>query len=162
MVSTSEEESNFKKEFLDYPAEVQGLMLGLIKVALIEKDNNEIFKKLGISDLPKLEKDEEYEFNLSSSGLTLRKIKLSPEKKELSREEVWKTTNWNAIKTIIDGFDYEKGFEPFLNQLSKLSDRSKKRIKGVFNSMVSIKSGEVGTPKGDNKQKALDTVNSKL
>jgi predicted nucleotidyltransferase len=162
MVSTSEEESNFKKEFLDYPAEVQGLMLGLIKVALIEKDNNEIFKKLGISDLPKLEKDEEYEFNLSSSGLTLRKIKLSPEKKELSREEVWKTTNWNAIKTIIDGFDYEKGFEPFLNQLSKLSDRSKKRIKGVFNSMVSIKSGEIGTPKGDNKQKALDTVNSKL
>lgn len=162
MISTSEEESNFKKEFLDYPAEVQGLMLGLIKVALIEKDNNEIFKKLGISDLPKLEKDEEYEFNLSSSGLTLRKIKLSPEKKELSREEVWKTTNWSAIKTIIDGFDYEKGFEPFLNQLSKLSDRSKKRIKGVFNSMVSIKSGEVGTPKGDNKQKALDTVNSKL
>jgi predicted nucleotidyltransferase len=162
MVSTSEEESNFKKEFLDYPAEVQGLMLGLIKVALIEKDNNEIFKKLGISDLPKLEKDEEYEFNLSSSGLTLRKIKLSPEKKESSREEVWKTTNWSAIKTIIDGFDYEKGFEPFLNQLSKLSDRSKKRIKGVFNSMVSIKSGEIGTPKGDNKQKALDTVNSKL
>ena len=162
MVSTSEEESNFKKEFLDYPAEVQGLMLGLIKVILIEKNNDEIFQKLGISDIPKLGKDEEYEFNLSSSGLTLRKVKLTPDKKEVSREEIWKTTNWSSIKTLLDGFDYEGGFEPFLNQLSKLSDRSKKRIKGIFNSMVSIKSGEVGTPKGENKQKALDTVNSKL
>ena len=162
MVSTSEEESNFKKEFLDYPAEVQGLMLGLIKVILIEKNNDEIFQKLGISDIPKLEKDEEYEFNLSSSGLTLRKVKLTPDKKEISREDIWKTTNWSSIKTLLDGFDYDDGFEPFLDQLSKLSDRSKRRIKGIFNSMVSIKSGEVGTPKGENKQKALDKVNSKL
>lgn len=162
MVSTSEEESNFKKEFLDYPAEVQGLMLGLIKVILIEKNNDEIFQKLGISDTPKLEKDEEYEFNLSSSGLTLRKVKLTPDKKEISKEDIWKTTNWSSIKTLLDGFDYDGGFEPFLDQLSKLSDRSKRRIKGIFNSMVSIKSGEVGTPKGENKQKALDKVNSKL
>lgn len=162
MVSTSEEESNFKKEFLDYPAEVQGLMLGLIKVILIEKNNDEIFQKLGISDIPKLEKDEEYEFNLSSSGLTLRKVKLTPDKKEISKEDIWKTTNWSSIKTLLDGFDYDGGFEPFLDQLSKLSDRSKRRIKGIFNSMVSIKSGEVGTPKGENKQKALDKVNSKL
>lgn len=162
IISTSEEESNFKKTFLDYPAEVQGLMLGLIKVILIEKNNDQIFQELGISDLPKLEKDEEFEFNLSSSGLTLRKVKLTPDKKEISREDVWKTSNWSTIKTLLDGFDYEKGFEPFLDQLSKLSDRSKRRIKGVFNSMVSIKSGEVGTPKGENKQKALDKVNSKL
>jgi predicted nucleotidyltransferase len=162
MVSTSEEESNFKKEFLDYPADVQGLMLGLIKIILIEKDNNQIFKALGISDIPELQKDEEYEFNLSSSGLTLRKVKLTPDKKEISREDIWKTTSWSSIKTLLDGFDYEKGFEPLLDQISKLSDRSKRRIKGVFNSMVSIKSGEVGTPKGENKQKSIDKVNSKL
>lgn len=162
IVSTSEEESNFKKAFLDYPAEVQGLILGLIKVILIEKNPQEIFKKLGIKDIPKLEKGEEYEFNLSSSGLTLRKVKLNDERKEVSRQDIWKSTNWNLIKTLLDGFDYEKGFEPFLSQLSHLSDRSKKRIKGIFNSMVSIKSGEVGTPKGENKQIALDKVNSKL
>ena len=46
---------------------------------------------------------------------------------------------------------------------SKLkNERSKNRIKGIFKSMVSIKSGEVGTPKGDNKQIALDAVDSIL
>jgi len=163
MVSISDEEAEFKKEFLDYPAEIQGLMLGLSKVICLEEDPKDIFARLGIKNVPTLEPNQEYEFNLSSAGLTLRIVTLD-NFKEVERTEVWKSSNWSSIKKLFTGYNIDGSFEDLLNDISsKVKNiRSKTRIKGIFNSMVSIKSGEVNTPKGDNKQQALDKVNSTL
>ena len=76
IISISDKEAEFKKEFLDYPAEIQGLLLGLAKVACLEEDPQSIFARMGIKNIPALEPDQEYEFNLSSSGLTLRIVTL--------------------------------------------------------------------------------------
>ena len=163
IVSTSEEESTFKNTFLDYPAEIQGLLLGLAKVICLEEDPKKIFTRLGITNVPKLEANQEYEFNLSSAGLTLRIVTLD-NFKELDRTEVWKSSDWNVVKKLFDNYNIDGDFKTLLQDLkSKLkNERSKNRIKGIFKSMVSIKSGEVNTPKGDNKQAALDAVSSLL
>jgi cytidyltransferase-like protein len=118
---------------------------------------------MGIKNIPALEPNQEYEFNLSSAGLTLRIVTLD-NFKETDKTDVWKTSNWSSIKKLFTNYNIDGSWEDLLNDLSsKLQNlRSKNRIKGIFNSMVSIKSGEVGTPKGDNKQKALDKVNSTL
>jgi cytidyltransferase-like protein len=163
IVSISDDEAEFKKEFLDYPAEIQGLLLGLAKVICLEEDPKSIFARMGINNIPELEANQEYEFNLSSAGLTLRIVTLD-NFKEVDRTDVWKTSNWSNIKKLFTNYKIDSKFEDLLNDISSKvkNPRSKNRIKGVFNSMVSIKSGEVGTPKGDNKQKSLDKVNNML
>jgi len=163
IISISDKEAEFKKEFLDYPAEIQGLLLGLAKVACLEEDPQAIFARMGIKNIPTLEPNQEYEFNLSSSGLTLRVVTLD-NFKETDRTDVWKTSDWSNIKKLFANYKIDGSFEELLSDISaKLKNiRSKNRVKGIFNSMVSIKSGEVDTPKGDNKQKALDKVNTTL
>jgi len=163
IVSISDKEAEFKKEFLDYPAEIQGLLLGLAKVACLEEDPQAIFDRMGIKNVPTLEPNQEYEFNLSSSGLTLRVVTLD-NFKETDRTDVWKTSDWSNIKKLFANYKIDGTFEELLSDIStKLKNiRSKNRVKGIFNSMVSIKSGEVSTPKGDNKQKSLDKVNTTL
>lgn len=163
IISISDDEAEFKKEFLDYPAEIQGLLLGLAKVICLEEDPKSIFARMGIGNIPKLEANQEYEFNLSSAGLTLRIVTLD-NFKEVDRTDAWKTSNWSNIKKLFTNYKIDGSFEDLLNDISSKvkNPRSKNRIRGIFNSMVSIKSGEVGTPKGDNKQKSLDKVNSML
>ena len=159
MVSLSEVEHQFKNSFLDLPAEVQGLILGLVKTSLLEQDPAEVFARLGIKNVPPLEANQEYEFNLSSVNLTLRKVTLD-NFKEVAREEIWKSNNWQDIKNLLKDFDLSQPFEKLLDQVtgSLKNPRSKNRVAGIFRSMVSVKSGEVGTPKGDNKEKALSAV----
>jgi len=159
MVSLSETEHQFKNSFLDLPAEVQGLILGLVKTALLEQNPAEVFARLGIKNIPALEKNQEYEFNLSSVNLTLRKVTLD-NFKEVAREEIWKSNNWSDVQNLLKDFDLNQPFEKLLDQVARslTNPRSKNRVAGIFRSMVSVKSGEVGTPKGDNKEKALAAV----
>ena len=163
IVSISEEESTFKNTFLDYSAEVQGLLLGLAKVICLEEDPKEIFKRLGITNIPALEPNQEYEFNLSGVGLTLRIVTLD-NFKETERTDAWKSSDWSTVKKLFANYNIDVDFKTLLKELvSKLKNqRSKNRVKGIFKSMVSIKSGEVGTPKGENKQISLDAVDSML
>jgi len=163
IIALSEVEHEFKNNFLDLPAEKQGLILGLIKVVLLEKNTEEVLKSLGINNIPELADDEELEFNLSSGKLTLREVKLK-DFKTIKREDIWSSTNWDDIKTLLSGINIEGSFEDILKDIKvKLKNpRSRNRIKGIFNSMISVKSGEVGTPKGDNKEKALNSVNTLL
>jgi cytidyltransferase-like protein len=163
IVSISEEESTFKNTFLDYSAEVQGLLLGLAKVICLEEDPKSIFKRLGITNVPELEPNQEYEFNLSGVGLTLRIVTLD-NFKEIDRTDVWKSSDWSTVKKLFANYNIDTDFKTLLKELSSTlkNSRSKNRIKGIFKSMVSIKSGEVGTPKGDNKQIALNSVDSML
>jgi hypothetical protein len=159
IIALSEEEGDFKKTFLDYPAEIQGLILGLVKVVTLEEDPNRVLAKMGIKNIPALEPNQEYEFNLSSAGLTLRIVTLDEDYKQLDRTEVWKSSNWSDVKKLLSNYNLNQSFNDLVSDLKKLKNpRSKNRIKGIFKSMVSIKSGEVNTPKGDNKQMALDTV----
>ena len=163
IIALNDEEHSFKTSFLDLPAEKQGLILGLTKVILLEENPQEIFKRLGITGLPELGPNEEYEFNLSSAKLTLRKVLLDGFK-TVSRQDMWSTTNWNVIKQLFANYNIDGTFEELLQDLNtKLKNpRSRNRIKGVFKSMVSVKSGEVGTPKGDNKERALAAVDGTL
>lgn len=163
IISLTEEEHGFKNSFLDLPAEKQGLVLGLAKVITLEEDPQNIFRRLSISDVPPLGENEEFEFNISSGKLSLRKVKLD-NFREVSREEIWSTTNWGLIKQLFKNYNIEGTFEDLLKDIkTKLKNpRSRNRVKGIFNSMVSVKSGEVGTPKGAGKEKALNAVNSLL
>jgi len=159
IIALTEEEHAFKGSFLDLPAEKQGLLLGLAKVILLEEDPQDVFRRMGISNLPKLGKDEEFEFNLSSVKLSLRKVKLE-NFREVSREEVWSTTNWGTIKILFKNFNIDGSFEDLLDDISRrlVNARSKNRIAGIFKSMVSVKSGEVGTAKAKGKEDALEKV----
>ena len=114
---------------------------------------------MGITNVPKLAKDEEFEFNLSSVKLTLRKVKLD-NFKEIAREDIWSSANWGQIKILFKGFNIDGSFEDLLDDIARklTNPRSKNRIAGTFRSMVSVKSGEVGTPKGAGKEAALEKV----
>jgi nicotinamide mononucleotide adenylyltransferase len=162
-VALSVEEHTFKNNFLDLPAEIQGLLIGLTKVVTLEEKPSEIFKKLGITNLPKLASNQEFEFNLSSVNLSLRKVTLDGYK-ELSREVVWSSSDWEKVKLLLSKFNINLPFEELLNSIARrlTNPRSKARIAGIFKSMVSVKSGEVGTAKGAGKEKALLAVAQKL
>jgi hypothetical protein len=159
IIALTEEEHTFKESFLDLPAEKQGLLIGLAKVILLEQDPEEVFRRMGITNVPKLAKNEEFEFNLSSVKLTLRKVKLD-NFKEVAREDIWSSANWGQIKILFKGFNIDGSFEDLLDDIARklTNSRSKNRIVGTFKSMISVKSGEVGTPKGVGKEAALEKV----
>ena len=163
IIALSQEEHNFKNNFLDLPAEKQGLLIGLVKTVLLEEDPKSVFRRLSITNLPPLQEGEEYEFNLSSVNLSLRKVKLE-NFKEVSREIVWGSADWNLVEKLLLNYNIEGTFEELLNEITnKLKNpRSKKRVAGIFRGMVSVKSGEVGTPKGDNKERAIKLVTQRL
>ena len=165
IVAITKDESVFKKSFLDWPAEKQGLVLGLVKVAIQEANATntveKLFAKLGL-DIPQTEKV--VEFNMSGTELQLRTYRKNDMGREVkgSREVLWSSTNWHYLDSLLWQYDLTKSFEELLNdaQTTLKHPTSKQRVKGMFNSMVSIKSGEVGTPKAVRKQKTIDMVNA--
>jgi len=165
MIAMDETETKFKKDFLDMPAAKQGIVLGLVKTALIEQTPNAVFKRLGIrnADTNKIDKKvQEYEFNLSSTEIQLRLVTyVEPGSfKQKNREIVWRSRDWDKLQVILKDFDLGLSFDKLIAQAKKVlkKTRSTRRMAGVFKSMISIKSGEVGKQKGIDKQKALDKV----
>ena len=72
---------------------------------------------------------------------------------------------WSDVETLFKDYNISGSFKELLDQLASKqwkSQRSKNRIKGTFKSMLVIGSGEVGTPKGADKEAALDKVNQLL
>jgi hypothetical protein len=165
IIALDKTEADFKKKFLDFAAEKQGLILGLVKVATIEQPLKTLFTKMGIKAPTKLPKDEEYEFNLSSIELQLRHVIYESDSfKQKSRSVVWKSRNFDDIKKILNKYNLDVDFDTLLKQVKKniKNPRSKNRIKGIFSSMITVKSGEIGTPKGEDKVKALHKINAVL
>ena len=161
IIALDSTEANFKSKFLDLPAEKQGLILGLTKVATIETPLPTLFKKVGITVPVKLQKDQEYEFNLSSVEIQLRKVTYEPDSfKRLKREVVWTSRDFDKLEKILYQFNLDSSFEDLIKQAKqKLKNpRSSNRMKGVFTSMISVKSGEVGTQKGKDKEAAIKKV----
>jgi cytidyltransferase-like protein len=164
MIVTSEREGDYRKSFLDVPGEKQALLIGLVKTVLMEEDPKKVFARLGIKDLPSLDDNQEFEFNLSSKGLTLRLVTLGDDFKELGRNEIWSSYNWDDVVKLLVKYDLSLPFGDLLKQIkAKLANpRSKNRVKGLFKSMLVIGAGEKGTSKGDNKEAALNAVNALL
>lgn len=165
IVAVTKDESAFKKSFLDWPAEKQGLILGLIKTAIQEanatKTIDRLFASIGLG-VPKTNKV--LEFNLSGIELQLRAYEKDHRGREAkgTREVLWKSNNWNDVDRLLWQYDLSKSFEELLQDTQQIVKHpsSKQRIKGLFSSMVSIKSGEVGTAKAERKQKTIDMVNT--
>ena len=164
MIVSSEEESTYRTSFLDIPGPKQALLIGLAKTMCIEEDPNDIFQRLAIKDVPPLQENQEYEFTLSSKGLTLRIVTLE-NFRETARQDIWMSYGWSDVETLFKDYNITGSFKELLDQLASKqwkSQRSKNRIKGTFKSMLVIGSGEVGTPKGADKEAALDKVNQLL
>ena len=164
MIVSSEEESTYRTSFLDIPGPKQALLIGLAKTMCIEEDPNDIFARLGIKQVPPLQENQEYEFTLSSKGLTLRIVTLE-NFRETARQDIWMSYGWSDVETLFKDYNINGSFKELLDQLASKqwkSQRSKNRIKGTFKSMLVIGSGEVGTPKGADKEAALDKVNQLL
>lgn len=165
IIALDKTEARFKEKFLNFPAEKQGLILGLIKVATIETPLPKLLRTIGVdsSIADGLREDQEYEMNLSSIELQLRKVTYEGigSFKQKSREIVWTSRDFSIIEKVLSKYDLDASFEDLLAQTKRnlKNQRSKNRIKGIFSSMISVKSGEVGTPKGNNKLAAIDKIN---
>ena len=159
IIAVSESEGDFKKVVLDYPAEIQGLILGLVKTPLLEEDPEQVFKRMGIKDVPSLGPNQEYEFHLDTSGLSLKIVTLDENYRQLDSNIIWESTNWNDVKKLLKDFNLDGTFEQFIEKIKKFKNpRSKNRVKGFFKTSIKVGPAEQGTPKGDGKQQALDTV----
>jgi hypothetical protein len=149
MIAITEDEFNFKKNFLNLSAEKQGLMLGLVKTIFIENSQSSIESIIDIP-LPILESGEELEFTLSSRCLSLRKVSYDGTKL-LGRSDLHEFMDFDIIIRLLKDFDFNKEFEDIVNNIDFTYERSVLRVIGIFDSMITIKSGEVGTPKGARK-----------
>lgn len=160
MFALSEDEFYFKQKFLNLPAEIQGLVLGLVKISTIEESLISIFKRLNITEPTKLIPNFEYEFNLSGKELQLRKVELDNSFKQLSRSVVWSSEKWDDVILLLKDYNLNSDFNSLLSTIkSKIKNkRSSNRILGIFTSMISVKSGEVGTEKGMQKLRAISDV----
>lgn len=173
IVALDANEAEFKQCFLDYPATKQGLILGLVKTATVETAPKELFDRIGI-DIAGLDPhglvstcfcgtdyDNEYEFNLSSSELQLRKVTYAHYSyTQAYRTVIWRSRHTQDLAALLYQYDLNADFDTLLLQAKNTvhNSRSFKRIPGVFSSMVSVKSGEVGTKKGAEKTSAIKKV----
>lgn len=158
IIVTNENEQRFQREFLDLDAAKQGLVMGLIRVILHHKNADKILDHIGLADLPKLSGNQEYEFVLSSAGLSFRRVTLGNDMREVSRDELWRSANWDLVEYILSDFNLKQSYEELLEQVAKMvknNERSRRRIVGIMKSMIKVGPGEVGTPKGIGKENAI-------
>ena len=162
------EELNFQKSFLNLNAQLQTFDTAIVRVAPDDK-KEKAFKHYGITDLPRLDTNQEFEFVLSSAGLSLRKVTLTDERKQKAKEEIWRSVNWEDVTWLLDMIlDFKsdgKEYEEMLDRAAEVfknDERARKRMCGVMKSMINIGPGEVGTPKGEAKEKGIKLAYDKL
>ena len=161
IVTASEEEGKFTFNMLDLPAQEQTLAIGLAKTIFTELDEKQIenlFKQLGITNPEKPGEGEEYDFNLNPSELTLRIV---PVGKNDGRE-IWKSNKFEDVKKLTSalGINIEKDkFEDIIPKIKNFKNRrSIDRLKGMFAKNIRVGDAEKGIEKGIKKQQSIDTV----
>ena len=165
IIALNEIEASFKGSFLDMPAPVQGLVLGLVKVANIEHPGRAIIDILDIDTDMHLLYNQALEFNLSSIELQLRRVTYDLGTfKQVNKEVLWRSSNYNDVHTLLNEYDLNANFDNLLAQVRRTirNPRSAHRIIGIFSSMITVKSGEVGTAKGQEKVESLDKIRKAL
>jgi len=161
IIALSSDEGAFKKTILDYPAELQGVILGLVKTPLLEEEPKDVFARMGIKDIPEAEENEEYEFHIDTTGLTLRLVIYGANFKILGSNTIWQSKTFADVKKLLKNFNLDGSFNELIEQVKNLkSERSRNRVKGFFKKSIKVGAAEQGTPKGDVKQRALDTVDT--
>lgn len=157
IIVTSEDEFNYRKSFLDMNAQKQALCQGLMRVILNYEDRNEIADHFKFDSLNDNDEDFEYEFVLGPCKLSLRKVWLDENRKELNRSTVFESNNWEDIKWMLRHFDVDSEYEDMLTTISNIiiDERSRRRIVGVLKSMINVGIGEIGTPKGRQKEESI-------
>ena len=161
IVALDQGEASFKQKFLDLPAEKQGLILGLTKIATIETPPEKLFKSLNISVPSQIEPNQEYEFNLSSVEIQLRLVTYKPGTYEqIDKKVLWTSKNFEDLKKILYQYNLDADFDNLLAQSKQniKNPRSNNRMIGVFNSMITVKSGEEGTAKGEKKRQDAEKI----
>ena len=165
IIVTSENDQHFQKCFLDLDAAKQALIMGLMRVIINYIDKDKVLNEIGMVDLPKPKSNQEYELVLSPQGLSFRLVTLSNEQKEIDRVELWRSSNWDLVEYVLDGFNLNDPYEKLLKHVSKLvkrDNRAKRRIVGIMKSMINVGIGEVGTPKGKAKEDAIQLAQELL
>lgn len=160
IICTTEKDQNFQKQFLDWDAAKQGLITGLVRVCWDRINQEAVLKKFGLENLPQPESNQEFEFVISPAGLSFRLVTLSAERKEEKRVELWRSTDWDDVEYLLKDFDITGSYEDVLHRTAKIitDRRSRDRILGLMKSLIKVGPGEVGTPKGDGKIKAIETA----
>ena len=160
---TTKNDASFQRNFLNLNAQKQALFQGITRIILLHQNQNEIFKHFEIENLPEPQGNQEYEFVLSPTGLSLRLVTLTSDFKELDRTELWRSNNWSDVEWLLHNY-YVDEYEDALELVAKniKDDRSRKRIVGIMKSMIRVGPGEVGTPKGDAKEAGIKLAQQKL
>lgn len=169
VIVKSKDELRFITEFLNLDAAKQALCIALVRVI---KNPLIYIHQFNIKDFPELKENQEYEFVLSTNSLQLRIVTLNEERKQINKQIIWKSYNWDYVLKLLEDFNdadyqldiYKSSYQELLEYLCKYynkypNDRAKIRIKGIINSMINIGVGEIGTEKGNNKQASIDLVN---
>lgn len=156
---TTRNDMIFRKSFLDLDAARQALAQGLARVQINISDHPDvILDHFGLINLPDTLHNQEYEMVLSPVGLSLRLVTLDPDYKELNREEVWRTNNWDAVIWLLKEYPIYGSYEDMLDVVANkiTDDRSRRRILGIMKSMIRVGPGEEGTPKGKYKTDCIN------
>lgn len=161
---TTKNDATFQRSFLNLNAQKQALFQGLVRVLLLHENPTQIFRHFDLTELPDPTAGQEYEFVLSTSGLSLRLVNLSSDFKEISRTEMWRSNNWDDVKWLLKDYDMDGEYEDIIDIVAKriTDDRSRRRIVGIMKSMIRVGPGEVGTPKGEAKEAGIRLAQEKL
>lgn len=166
VIVTSKNDMKYQKTFLDLNAQKQALIQGLVRVVLQHENKDEIWKHFGLNNLQEPNINQEYEFICSPTGLSLRLVTLTEERKEDTKKriELWRSNNWDDVEWLLRNYDIEGSAEECLNKIeSRITDRrSRERIVGIVKSMIRVGPGEIGTPKGNTKQEFINLCQKKL
>ena len=161
IVTTSEDEGKFTFNMLDLPAQEQTLAIGLAKTVFTELDEKQIeqlFKELNVPTNERPAENEEYDFNLNPSELSLRIVPIGKN----DGREIWKSNKFEDVKKLTSalGVDIEKDkFDDIVSKIKKFKNRrSIDRLKGMFAKNIRVGDAEKGIEKGIKKQQAIDTV----
>ena len=154
---TTRNDATFQRSFLNLNAQKQALFQGLVRVLLQHENPSSIFRHFELTDLPDPAAGQEYEFVLSTSGLSLRLVNLTSDFKEISRTEMWRSNNWGDVEWLLKDYNMDDDYESIIPIVAKRirDERSRKRIVGIMKSMIRVGPGEVGTPKGEAKEQGI-------
>ena len=151
IVTASEDEGKFAFNMLDLPAQEQTLAIGLAKTVfteLNEKQIEQLFKELNVPTNERPAENEEYDFNLNPSELSLRIVPIGKN----DGREIWKSNRFEDVKKLTSalGVDIEKDkFDDIVSKIKKFKNRrSIDCLKGMFAKNIRVGDAEKGIEKG--------------
>jgi len=161
IVTVTKEEGKFTFQMLDLPAQEQTLAIGLAKTIFTELDEKQIenlFNELNITNPEKPGEGEEYDFNLNPSELTLRIVPIGKN----DGKQIWKSNTFEDVKKMLLTLDIDIKNDKFETIIQKIKGfknrRSIDRLKGMYAKNIRVGDAEAKKDKGIKKQQSLDTV----